>query len=106
MAEQPEPRAVPLVWVGLDELSILFANQVLIQHVVRGEFVLTLGQVTPPVLLGDQDAKEQQFEAVTYVPVKPVARVSLSRERLQELIRVLQENLAAHDNTFGAEDQT
>jgi hypothetical protein len=105
MAEQPEPRAVPLVWVGLDELAILFANQALIQHVVRDEFVLSFGQVTPPVLLGSQEAQEQQLGSVGFVPVKPIARVSFNRQRLQELISVLQENLVNHDNTFGVDER-
>ena len=101
----PEGRALPLVWLGLEDLPILFANQMLIQNVVRDEFVLAFGQVTPPVLLGDDEAKERQLDEIAYVGVKPIARVSLSRQRLQELIRVLQENLATHDRLHGADEQ-
>jgi hypothetical protein len=101
----PEGRALPLVWVGIEDLPIVFANQMLKQHVGRTEFDLAFGPVTPPGVLGDDELKARQLEEIAFVGVRPIARVSLNRQRLQELIRVLQENLATHDQTFGTGDE-
>lgn len=83
-----DDRLVPVVWVGLDEAPILLANQFVMQG-DNDEFVLTIGQLAPPVLLGSLDDRRQQAEAIAYVGVKPLARVSLTSERLRELIEVL-----------------
>jgi hypothetical protein len=87
---------IPLVYVGVEDVPIHFANQFVIQH-VQGDFVLMLGQMTPPVLLGTDEERRTQAEKVAYVPVKVVARVAFSRERLVELIEVLREHLRKYD---------
>ena len=54
----PEEFQLPVVWVGTEEVPLLFANQVLGQVGQQGEVVLTFGQLptfnkplTHPVLL-------------------------------------------------------
>lgn len=100
----PEPQEefrIPLVWVGVEEEPVAASNQMVIQHSARDEFILTFGMATPPIVLGDEEQRREELERVTYVPVTPVARVAFTRQRLQALITVLQENLATHDRTFG-----
>jgi hypothetical protein len=87
VAEEPE-RQVPVVWVGLDEAPIQFANQFAMQG-IENELILTIGQIAPPMLLGTDEERRQQIEALSYVPVKTVCRVSFTPERLGELIDVL-----------------
>jgi hypothetical protein len=87
----PEQVQVPLSWVGIDELPVVFVNQMLGQLDDRGDVLLTLGQTTPPALVGDPQEVYAQAQRLAYVPVKPVARVTLSRPRLFELIGVLQQ---------------
>jgi hypothetical protein len=87
---------IPLVYVGAEDVPILFVNQFVIQH-HEDDFVLMLGQITPPVLLGTDEERRAQAEKVAYVPVNVVARVAFSRGRLVELIEVLQEHLRKYD---------
>ena len=87
---------VPLVYVGIDDVPILYANQFIIQH-QQDEFIISIGQVSPPVLLGDEAEQREQAERLSYVPVKVVARLALTRQRLTELIAVLQSNLESFD---------
>jgi hypothetical protein len=86
---QPERIEIPIVWVGVEDARILFANQFLGQ-VEQQEIVLTFGQVTPPVLLGPPERLAQQVERLGFIPVKTVARFGMTRARLEELIGVLQ----------------
>ena len=65
-----------LEWVDFEEQPIVFANHFLVQH-QPNEFVLTLGQVTGPPVVG------------------------LTRPRVLELINVLQATLEDHDRIAG-----
>ena len=85
----PEFLSVPLVYVGIEDVPILYANQFIIQH-QQDEFIISVGQLSPPVLLGDESEQREQAERLSYVPVKVVARLALTRQRLTELITVLQ----------------
>jgi hypothetical protein len=99
-AGQPERIELPLVWVGIEDVPILLANQYLGQ-VQQQEIILTLGQVTPPVLLGSPEQLAQQVERLSFVPVKTVARFGLTRTRLEELIGVLQATARQFDAQNG-----
>jgi hypothetical protein len=91
MANEELGRLVPVIWVGLDDVPIMFANQFVIQG-AGSELTLTIGQLAPPMLLGSEDERRQQAEAISYIPVKPLSRVSLTTERLAELIDVLSQH--------------
>ena len=58
MAEAQEPVQVPVVFIGAEDTPLLYANQFVIAHQGQ-EFILSVGQVTPPLLLG---TPEQQYE--------------------------------------------
>lgn len=92
-AMHEDDRLVPLVWVGLDDVPIHMANLFLCQVVARDHFVLTIGQGIPPPLLGTPEEIEEQIAAVTHVPVKPLARLALTEETLEQVSRIIQENL-------------
>src|SRR3954453_1270429 len=96
MPDEAEPLVLPLAWVGLDEQPILYANQFLGQA-NAGEITLTIGQAAPPALLGSPEQQREQAEAISYVPVRPLVRVNVSRDRLEELIQVLTETLQNAD---------
>ena len=102
MAEDPEVIQVPVVWVGGDETPILLVNQFLGQF-QENEFILTLGQFAPPALIGTEDERREQLRDVSFVPVKVLARLALTRSRMEELIRVLEETLANHEKSKGGE---
>ena len=92
MAEAIE---LPLFFVGAEETPIFFANLMVVQHQDR-EFILTFGQYSPPLVLGSGEKALEQIKNLPYVPIKVVARIGMTAERLKEVIQVLQENY----NTF------
>ncbi len=107
MAIDPPNRIeLPLSWVCLDEHPVLLANQFLIQMGGREEFVLSLGQLVPPPLVGTPDEQAEQASEISFVPVRPLARVNLTRTRLVELIQILQIQLERHDTAMRGMDPT
>jgi hypothetical protein len=66
-------RNVPLVWENLDGVPVPLANQFIIQH-FQDEFILTIGQLVPPALLGDEQARTAQLQQVEQVTARPIAR--------------------------------
>ncbi len=93
---------IPIVFVGTEDVPVVLANQFVVQH-QRNEFILTLGQVTPPILLGSDEERFEQAKKVAYIPVKVVARVSFTRDRLVELIGALKKHLEKYDSVSGEE---
>lgn len=98
MAEQPEGDGIQLrlLWRGLDESPLLYANQFVVQH-EQDELILTIGQFQPPILLGEPEERLAQARQLGYLPVTVVARLAFTRERFQELSQALQLHLAKFD---------
>jgi hypothetical protein len=91
---------IPLTWIEFDDVPILFANHFLVQH-QPDEFVLTLGQVTGPPLVGTPEQVREQVGHIDHVPIATLARVGLTRQRLTELVALLQAELEDHDRAAG-----
>ena len=96
---------VPLAWVGIDELDIQFANQFVIQF-QPNEFVLSVGQATPPAFIGTPEQIADQVAGLEFVHVRPLGRFGMTRGRLVELIAALQVNLENHDRALDRIDPT
>jgi hypothetical protein len=91
-------RAIPTTWIGAEDLPVLFVNTFVGQiQPQEGAFYLTLGQTVPPALIGTPQEQTEQLEQIAYVPVKPVARLALTRSRMEELVAILQVNLEQYD---------
>lgn len=90
---------VPIVWVGTEEVPVVLANNFFIQFVQpdQDEFVLTIGTVVPPVLIGTPEQMEEQARSVSFVPVRAVARLGLTRQRVVELRGILDTILRQYD---------
>ena len=98
MTEPPEDQegaTVHLVWEVEDE-TVQFANRFLIQH-QPNEFVLTVGQLVLPPVLGTPEERAAQIRKIEYLPIRVLGRYGFTRDRLVELIDILQENLQKHD---------
>jgi hypothetical protein len=80
---------IPVGYVGLDSVEIKLANQFAIQQEEENSFILTMGQVVTPVLLGNADQRKEQAQQLSFVPIKVLGRFTLTRQRLDELIQVL-----------------
>lgn len=94
---------IPLVWLGTEDVPILSVNQFIGQVGWSGEVFLTFGQMTPPPLLGTPEQQAEQASQVAYVPVTPVARFSLTREYLVQVIDAMQQTLVNYDQARPAE---
>lgn len=77
--------------MNVEDVPVFFANQYVCQF-NQDEFVLTIGQMTPPMLLGELQDRAEQLQRLEYVPVKPLARIAFTYTRLVELIQVLEIN--------------
>lgn len=102
MGDNDTERAVkvPLLWVGLDDLPLLSSNQVLTQ-VDQDHVFLSFGTATPPVLMGDQEQVRDQAKKISYVPVRGITRLAVSRRHLDELIDVLKKTAEKFDAQGG-----
>lgn len=98
-SEPPESIQIPLSWVGFEEVPIAYANQFLIQFQGEGAFVLGVGQSTLPPLVGERQDVAEQLADLTFVPVRTLARVALSPDKLRELIAALSANLHNWEQT-------
>jgi hypothetical protein len=88
---------VPMLWVGVDEMSVLTSNQ-LIGQIDQDGIYLTFGMATPPLIMAPTpEEMRAQVERVGYVPVKPIARIAVSRRHLGELIKVLKQTAENFD---------
>jgi hypothetical protein len=96
---QPEGVEVPLAWLGPEDVPILYANAIVAQFEQSLDaFILTIGQMTPPALVGrTPDEIREQLEQLTFVPVKPVARFALSLSKMREVVATLQANLDQYE---------
>lgn len=100
---EAEGRQIPLTWVDWDETPIIFANNFICQF-QPGEFVLTIGQMFPPPLVGSHDEVREQADQIDFVPIRTLARVGMTRKRLVELISALEANLRNHDAASRAQN--
>lgn len=87
---------LPLKWIDFDAIPVLLANCFLVQH-QPGEFVLSLGQLTAPPLVGTPEDIKAQVTELTQVPIRTIARYGLTRDRVTELIALLEAALIEHD---------
>jgi hypothetical protein len=89
----PDNIAVPLAWVGYDETPIVYANNFLIQFQHEGSFVIGIGQATAPALTGTPEEIAAQAQDIEFIPVRPIARIAVTEDKLRELIQAMEANL-------------
>jgi hypothetical protein len=104
--DQMEHLALPVMWGGADDLPVYAANQFVVQlgpvgH--PGEITLTVGYAVSPIITGEDPAEvRKQLEAIKGVEVRVLARYSLTRRRLGELVGILQTAVRQHDEQLAA----
>lgn len=79
---------------------MLFANQFAIQF-NQDEFILTVGQIQPPLLLGPPEQQHEQAKRLTHVAIRTLVRVGMTRQRMVELVELLTEHLRRYDEQQG-----
>jgi hypothetical protein len=64
---------------------------------------LNIGSVVPPSIVGETDEEvDAQARSLTFVPVKPIARIALAPQGLDELITALEATRTNHQNLLQA----
>jgi hypothetical protein len=94
--------AVSVIWPDVDDQPVLRANQFLGQMSPDAsgapeEFILTIGYISPPVMLGSPEEQAATMAALGAVSVRTLTRVSMSRSRLGELLQLLQAAVSQYD---------
>jgi hypothetical protein len=98
--ELPDGIQIGLSWEGVEDLPMLLVNQVLGQVGQQGEVILTFGQVAPPILMGDLDQQRERAQGIPFVPIKPVARLALTRAGLDDMIHILNQTRDNYDRAL------
>ena len=87
--------SVPLIWPDVAEAPVLRANQFLTQ-IAQGrdgapeDLLLSVGYYAPAVVLGTAVEQETCRAAMSAISVRTLLRVTMSRDRLDGLVRDLQ----------------
>jgi len=61
----------------------------------RGVFVINFFEDRPPILSGSAEEKQEQLDKVSEVESICIARVTITAERMEEILKVLQGNFDA-----------
>lgn len=96
------------MWADVDQLPVYRANQFLLQVEpgADGEAVgtiLTLGQVSPPVLFGTPEEQAAAAMALGAVVTKPIVRLSVEIGSLRQFALAVQQHVAIIDGQLGGE---
>lgn len=104
MSEPPEGRGVSVstVWANVDDVPVLPANTFVTQmggfnNGVFDPAILNVGFTAPPFVLGSPEEQRAMMNAIGAIPVRALGRYQLTRERLGELIQLLQGLAVAWD---------
>lgn len=84
---------LPVIWVDLDETPIQMSNMFVSQFLPTGEFIVSLGQSSGPLLIGSEEEIEEQLTYTTHVAVRPIVRVSFTEETMKQFVGILQMNI-------------
>jgi hypothetical protein len=84
------------------------ANQFVSQVTGTGapdEIIITIGHVSPPVIIGSAEEQRQLAAAIQSLKIRPLLRVSLTRQRLGELADVIAAAAKQYDEAVGGGDK-
>lgn len=99
MPDSPQPLELESAWIGADDLPVNFANAFAIT-VGPNAIFLNLGSQVPPAIESEGDL--ERLRSLGYLPVKPIARVAISPQGLDELIQGLQNTRKQHKQLLKA----
>ncbi len=98
--EENETVRIPMVLSGVNDVPIVFVNWMSVSH--QGtEFILTLGQYSQPVVVGDESQRREQLGHIGAVPIKVVGRFGIPGARMIDMVRALSENLSKYEQKKG-----
>jgi hypothetical protein len=97
--ELPEPIELETAWIGADDLPVHFANA--FTGVVGPTAVfITIGSQVPPAIESREDA--ERLRATGFVPLRPIARIALTPQGLDDMIESLENTRTNYQNVLSA----
>ena len=86
-------RSIPVEWHVPDEMRALYATHIVVQQAENETFLLFF-QAQPPIIIGDDQQKREQLNALPAVKAECVAKIVMSPTKLPDVINLLQGILA------------
>lgn len=102
--EKEKGRAIPSRFVVPANLPTHRVTRYVIQRGPFGEFVLSMFELRPPVILGDPEQRREQVEKIEYLDEVCVGRFVLPEGRLVELQELLARYVQEHGLKRGDDD--
>jgi hypothetical protein len=97
LAIEPLGPPPPAVWPKLEDTPVVeYGNIVNLQTVFDG-VILTVGQASPPLLIGDIPAQKAQLEAMESVPIRVLGRYFVSVGQATVLVDQLEHAIGQHE---------
>lgn len=92
MSNQEKAIKVPLQWDHPENVISRYANNLVVQH-NKDSFFLSFYEARPPIISGSPEEREQKTLDLKSVKAECVARIVVPAERMEEFVRVLQDNI-------------
>lgn len=89
METKPLARTIQAKWGDLSTEPVFFANMFAVTGDNEGQFHLTIGQTSPPVLVGTKEEQTQQLDHMGALPIRPLIRVAIPSAKFDELVNLL-----------------
>jgi hypothetical protein len=81
-----------------NDLQSYFVSNIVVQH-EPDRFILTFFEIWPPPIIGETDEEMQHIlESLDSVEAKCVARIVLSPNKMEEFLRVANENFSKFES--------
>jgi len=92
---QPISKKIKLNFVYPDDLESKFSNLIIVQN-QKDFFSLSFFETIIPLVLGEtEEEKKEVFSKIEKADSKCLGRFVITPEKMEELIKILQENLEA-----------
>ncbi len=93
--EQNIGKHVPIDWFVPDEVTTKYATNLVVQHTDH-DFTILFFEAQPPIIVGSTDERQKTLESVKSIRAHCVARIVITPARMEEFVRVLNDNLARY----------
>lgn len=89
-----EGKVVKIVWNWDIPQETIYANQVRVTHGGQQEFYIHFGELPYPAVIRGEEIPDELW-------VTPKARIVVTPEKMEEIVRVLSENLETYKENKG-----
>lgn len=105
--QPPSGVSLTLIWDGVDDLPVMAANAFVLQLAPNADgrpesLIFSVGHAAPPLVLGSPQEQAEVLLSMSSLQVSPLARFSVSRSRLDELVKLFQTSAQNFDAAMGA----